>query len=114
MHLDVNLRAPILLSQVFAQKLPEDQQGAIVNMIDHRVLKLNPNFFSYTISKTALWTATRTLAQALAPRIRVNGIGPGPSMMNARQSEADFDAQKRATLTGKGRRQKKSSGPCFI
>ena len=71
-------------------------------MIDQRVLKLNPNFFSYTLSKSALYTATTTMAQALAPNIRVNGIGPGPTMRNARQSEQDFRAQKQATLTEQG------------
>ena len=71
-------------------------------MIDQRVLKLNPSFFSYTLSKAALYSATKTMAQALAPNIRVNGIGPGPTMRNTRQSDEDFDAQKAATLTGEG------------
>lgn len=102
LHMAVNLRAPILLSQTFAAQLADGADGLIVNMLDQRVWKLNPNFFTYTLSKSALHTATRTMAQALAPRIRVNAIGPGPTLRNARQSEADFDAQKQATLTEKG------------
>lgn len=97
-HMDVNLRAPCQLAQAFAAQLPEGRDGAIVNLIDHRVWKLTPKFFSYTLSKAALETATKTLAQSLAPRIRVNGVGPGPSIRNARQSEADFAAQVDATL----------------
>jgi NAD(P)-dependent dehydrogenase (short-subunit alcohol dehydrogenase family) len=71
-------------------------------MIDQRVWKLNPNFFTYTLSKSALWSATKTLAQALAPNIRVNGIGPGPTLQNARQSAADFQQQVKATLSQRG------------
>ena len=101
-HMQVNLRAPVRLTQAFAAQCAPDSQGLVVNMIDQRVLKLNPNFFSYTLSKSALYTATTTMAQALAPNIRVNGIGPGPTMRNARQSEQDFRAQKQATLTEQG------------
>tara|TARA_Y100000052_G_C2955367_1_gene89703 strand:- start:398 stop:1168 length:771 start_codon:yes stop_codon:yes gene_type:complete len=101
-HMNVNLRAPVLLSQKFAHTLPDGARGAIVNMIDQRVWKLNPNFFTYTLSKSALWSATKTLAQALAPNIRVNGIGPGPTLQNARQSDEDFQKQVDATLTGRG------------
>ena len=101
-HMRVNLQAPILLSQAFAAQLPDDQTGAIVNMIDQRVWKLTPQFFSYTLSKSALWTATRTMAQALAPAIRVNAIGPGPTLQNARQDASDFETQQNATLTGRG------------
>jgi len=100
----VNLRAPVFLAQSFANRLPEDQSGLIINIIDQRVLKLTPRFLSYTISKSALWTATRVLAQALAPRIRVNAIGPGPTLRNERQDEADFKRQQRATLLGRGPR----------
>jgi NAD(P)-dependent dehydrogenase (short-subunit alcohol dehydrogenase family) len=96
-ELDVNLRAPIFLTQEFARSLPEDASGCVINMIDQRVWRLTPEFFSYTIAKSALWTATRTLAQALAPRIRVNAIGPGPVLPNRRQGEAEFEDECRAT-----------------
>ena len=79
-HMDINLRAPVLLAQAFARQLPKGVAGNVINVIDGRVWKLNPRYFSYTISKSALWTATRTLAQALAPDIRVNAIGPGPTL----------------------------------
>jgi NAD(P)-dependent dehydrogenase (short-subunit alcohol dehydrogenase family) len=92
-ELDVNLRAPIFLAQEFARTLPGDTSGCVINMIDQRVWRLGPEFFSYTIAKSGLWTATRTLAQALAPRIRVNAIGPGPVLKNRRQSEAEFEAE---------------------
>ena len=92
-ELDVNLRAPIFLTQEFARTLPEDASGCVINLIDQRVWRLAPEFFSYTIAKSALWTATRTLAQALAPRIRVNAIGPGPVLKNRWQSEAEFEAE---------------------
>ena len=102
LHLDINLRAPVKLSQSFANALPKTARGLIINMIDQRVWKLNPNFFSYTLSKSALWTATQTLAQALAPNIRVNGIGPGPTLQNARQNPSDFEQQVKSTLTQRG------------
>lgn len=92
-HFALHLKAPALLSRLMAKDLPQDAAGLIVNIIDQRVDRLNPRFFSYTLSKSALWTATRTMAQAFAPRIRVNAIGPGPTLRNARQSEADFAAQ---------------------
>lgn len=101
-HMGPNLRAPVLLSQHFSRALPEDEAGLIINMIDMRVLKLNPLFFSYTLSKSALWTATRTLAQSFAPNIRVNGIGPGPTLENVHQKPGEFDAEKAATLTQEG------------
>ncbi|MGE3830313.1 MAG: SDR family oxidoreductase [Parvibaculaceae bacterium] len=101
-HLDTNLRAPVFLSQSFAAQLPPDTDGNIINIIDQRVWKLTPKFFSYTASKSALWTVTRTLAQALAPRIRVNAIGPGPALPNARMEEADFERQSRLTLLKRG------------
>lgn len=101
-HMDANLRAPAFLSQAFAAQLPAGAQGNIVNMIDQRVWRPNPKFLSYTVSKMALWDMTRLLAQALAPRIRVNGIGPGPAMVNARQSEADFARQAGATILRRG------------
>lgn len=79
---DVNLRAPVFLAEAFAAQLPKGLDGNIVNMIDQRVLKLTPEMPSYTLTKSALWAATTTMAQALAPRIRVNGIGPGPTFPN--------------------------------
>ncbi|MCA0432742.1 MAG: SDR family oxidoreductase [Proteobacteria bacterium] len=101
-HLDTNLRAPVMLSQAFARQLPADRTGNIINIVDQRVWKLNPRFFSYTMSKSGLWTATRTLAQALAPRIRVNAIGPGPALPSVRMDEAEFQKQARLTLLGRG------------
>jgi NAD(P)-dependent dehydrogenase (short-subunit alcohol dehydrogenase family) len=101
-HLDTNLRAPVFMSQAFARQLPERVEGNIISIIDQRVWKLNPKFFSYTSSKSGLWTATRTLAQALAPRIRVNAIGPGPALPSIRMDQAEFDKQARLTLLGRG------------
>ncbi len=92
-HLAVNLRAPLVLCQAFAEQLPADTSGAIVNLLDQRVWNLTPYFLSYTVSKSALWTLTRTLALALAPRIRVNAIGPGPTLPSRKQSEAQFKRQ---------------------
>ena len=96
-HMDANLRAPVLLAQSFAAGLPADRSGLIVNMIDQRVWRPNPLFFSYTLSKAALWAATQTLAQALAPRIRVNGIGPGPTLASIHQAPGEFEAEAAAT-----------------
>jgi NAD(P)-dependent dehydrogenase (short-subunit alcohol dehydrogenase family) len=101
-HLDTNLRAPVFLSQSFAAQVPPDGQANIINIIDQRVWRLTPKFFSYTASKSALWTVTRTLAQALAPRIRVNAIGPGPALPNVRMDEEDFARQSRLTLLKRG------------
>ena len=101
-HQDTNLRAPIMLAQAFAKALPDVAHGNIINIIDQRVWKLNPRFFSYTMSKTGLWTATRTLAQALAPHIRVNAIGPGPALPSARMDQSEFDKQARLTLLERG------------
>lgn len=90
-HFAIHLKAPAILSaEMMKQRLSE---GLIVNIIDQRVHRLNPNFFSYTLSKSALWTATQTMAQAFAPRLRVNAIGPGPTLPNERQSQNDFDKQ---------------------
>jgi NAD(P)-dependent dehydrogenase (short-subunit alcohol dehydrogenase family) len=100
-HLATNLKAPVLLSQAFAAQLPKGVAGNIINIIDQRVWKLNPRFFSYTVSKAALWTATRTLAQALAPMIRVNAIGPGPALPNIRMDEKEFAKQSQLTLLGR-------------
>lgn len=92
-HFDLHVRAPMILSAALAAQLPADGHGLIVNIIDQRVWALNPTFFSYTLSKSALWTMTRTMAQAFAPRLRVNAIGPGPSVKSVRQSDEDFQAQ---------------------
>jgi NAD(P)-dependent dehydrogenase (short-subunit alcohol dehydrogenase family) len=92
-HIETNLRAPVLLAQTFAAELPKDAEGLIVNMLDQRVLKPNPQFFSYGLSRAALWSATQVLAQALAPRIRVNAIGPGPTLPSIHQTPAEFDAE---------------------
>ncbi|HWF00931.1 MAG TPA: SDR family oxidoreductase [Caulobacteraceae bacterium] len=100
--MSANLRAPVLLAQAFAAALPDGAEGQIVNLIDQRVLKPTPQFFSYAVSKAALWAATRMLAQALAPRIRVNGIAPGPTLRSIHQSEAAFDAERGAVLLGHG------------
>ena len=100
-HMETNLRAPLVLAQVFARRLPADRQGLIVNILDQRVWRPTPEFFSYSLSKAALWDATRMLAQALAPRIRVNAIGPGPTLQSIHQEEADFRAEAEATLMQK-------------
>ena len=92
-HIETNLRAPILLAQTFAAELPEGQEGQIVNLLDQRVWKPNPQFFSYSLSRAALWSATRVLAQALAPRIRVNAIGPGPTLPSIHQTPEQFEAE---------------------
>lgn len=101
-HMEINLRAPLLLSQALAAQLPAGSEGAIINMIDQRVLKPNPTFFSYSIAKASLFWATKTLAQSLAPHIRVNGIGPGPSLGSIHQDAATFDAEAAHTLLGRG------------
>ena len=101
-HLDINLKAPVLLAKSLFLALPHDAAGNVINIIDQRVWKLTPDFFSYTISKAGLWTATRTLAQALAPRVRVNAIGPGPVLKSIHQTEADFAREAASTLLGRG------------
>ena len=93
LHLAVNLRAPFLLIQDFARRLPESAGGVVVNLLDQRVWSLTPYFVSYTLSKAGLWTLTQTMALALAPRIRVNGIGPGPALPSPRQSAEEFARQ---------------------
>lgn len=101
-HFDIHLKAPVALTSRFASALPDGSDGLAVNVIDQRVWRLNPRFFSYTLSKSALWAATQTMAQGLAPRVRVNALGPGPTMKNERQSDADFRQQAEAVILGHG------------
>jgi NAD(P)-dependent dehydrogenase (short-subunit alcohol dehydrogenase family) len=101
-HIETNLRAPLVLSQAFARQVPEGATGAIVNIIDQRVLKPTPQFLSYSLSKAGLYWLTTTLAQGMGPRVRVNAVGPGPTLRNARQSQADFARQREATVLGHG------------
>lgn len=98
LHLETNLRAPIVLAEAFAAALPADRAGLVVNIIDQRVWRPNPQFFSYSLSKAGLWWATQTLAQALAPRIRVNAIGPGPVLPSVHQAPGEFEAEAAGTL----------------
>ena len=100
-QLAVNLKAPVFLAKAFAGHLPAGGSGNIINIIDQGVLKPTPHFFSYSASKAGLWAVTRTLAQALAPRIRVNAIGPGPVLQSTHQTEAEFRAEYQATLLGR-------------
>ena len=92
-HLEPNLRAPFVLMQAMAQALPADAEGVIVNMLDQRVWSLTPHFVSYTVAKAGLWALTQQMALALAPRIRVNGIGPGPTLPSPRQTQEQFARQ---------------------
>jgi len=110
-HIGSNLRAPFLLIQSFAAQVappvPDTNgepvaQGLVINMVDQRVLKPTPEFMTYSLAKAGLWALTRTAAQALAPDIRVNAIGPGPTMIGARQTPAHFAAQRDATLLRRG------------
>jgi NAD(P)-dependent dehydrogenase (short-subunit alcohol dehydrogenase family) len=94
-HIETNLRAPLVLAEAFAAQTVE---GAIVNLLDQKVLKPDPRFFSYSLSRNGLWWATRTLAQALAPGIRVNGVGPGPTLPSIHQTPEEFAAEARGTL----------------
>ena len=110
-HFGSNLRAPFVLTQAFAAQAPAAvtdslgepvAQGLVVNLIDQRVLKLTPEFMTYTLAKMGLWALTRTAAQALAPHVRVNAIGPGPTLQGARQSEDHFSRQRAATTLNRG------------
>ena len=111
-HLESNLRAPFVLTQRFAEQAPEPivgsewneptAQALVINMIDQRVRKLTPEFMSYTIAKMGLWALTQTSAQALGPKVRVNAIGPGPTMQGVRQSREHFANQRAATVLERG------------
>ncbi|MCB1396974.1 MAG: SDR family oxidoreductase [Rhodobacter sp.] len=110
-HIGSNLRAPFVLTQAFAAQAPEagrDDAGEplaralVINMVDQRVQKLTPEFMTYTIAKMGLWAMTRTTAQALAPAIRVNAIGPGPTLQGGRQSADHFARQRANTVLGRG------------
>jgi NAD(P)-dependent dehydrogenase (short-subunit alcohol dehydrogenase family) len=101
-HFETNLRAPFVLMQEFARQLPAEANGAIVNILDERVWNLTPHFVSYTLSKAGLWTLTQVMAMALAPRIRVNGIGPGPTLPSPRQSEEQFAKQQASVPLQRG------------
>ncbi|MEM9499223.1 MAG: SDR family oxidoreductase [Pseudomonadota bacterium] len=110
-HIESNLRAPMVLLQDFATQVPEPvaddhgeplAQGLVINMIDQRVRKMTPDFPSYTIAKAGLWTLTQTAAQFYAPRLRVNGIGPGPTLRSIHQSEEQFCNQRAHTVLQRG------------
>lgn len=110
-HIGSNLRAPYLLIQGFARQCPPAltdtmgerlAQGMVVNMIDQRVLAPGPDFSTYTIAKMGLWALTQTAAQELAPDIRVNAIGPGPTLIAESQSEADYGAERSGTILQRG------------
>ena len=102
LHMETNLRAPFVLIQEMAKILPAGAGGSVINVIDERVLNLTPHFTSYTLSKAGLWTLTQTLALALAPRIRVNAIGPGPTLPSPRQTDAQFARQSKSTPLQRG------------
>ncbi len=101
-HIEINLRAPIVLIQGFAARLPAGAEGLVVNMLDQRVLNLTPNFLSYSVSKSGLWAATQVLARQLAPRIRVNAIGPGPALKPGNVSDADWAELERSVPLRRG------------
>jgi len=101
-HIEINLRSPLVLSQLFAKQLPENAKGNIINIIDQRVVKPTPQFLSYSLSKAGLYWLTTTLAQGMGPHIRVNAVGPGPTLKNPRQADSDFNRQRDATILKHG------------
>lgn len=101
-HMEVNLRSPLVLAQQFAKQLPRDGHGAIVNLLDQRLFRPAPDFLSYGVSRAGLHWLTLTLAQALAPRIRVNAVAPGPTLKAARQSAAHFERERSSAILGRG------------
>lgn len=100
-HMGINLRAPFVLTQAFVRHLPDGAGGNVVNIVDQRVMNLRGDFTSYTLSKYGLWGLTQMLARALAPDVRVNAIGPGPTLPSPRQTDDQFAAQWRATPLGR-------------
>ncbi len=100
-HMATNVRAPVMLAQAFVAALQADRAGLVVNIIDQRVWRPTPQYFGYSLSKAALWHATRTMAQALAPRIRVNAIGPGPTFGSVHQAPGSFEAEAAGTPLGR-------------
>ena len=100
-HLNINLLAPAILIKNFAKQAPKKTSSNIINIIDQRVFKLTPIFMSYTLSKSALYTLTKTMAMRLGPNIKVNGIAPGPTIKSKRQSTKHFNKQARSTLLKK-------------
>ena len=101
-HMEPNLRAPFVLMQELARLLPAEAEGAVINLLDQRVWSLTPHFISYTLSKAGLWALTQTMALALAPRIRVNGVGPGPALPSPRQTDEQFARQSASVPLGHG------------
>ena len=102
-HMEANMRAPLKLTQDFVAQAAANANNLVVNIVDQRVLKLTPQFLSYTASKIGLYYLTKTLAQSLGPKgIRVNAIGPGPVLKNPRQSDEDWKKQNEATILGHG------------
>ncbi|EAQ05138.1 short chain dehydrogenase [Pseudooceanicola batsensis HTCC2597] len=110
-HVECNLRAPFVLTQSFAAQCPRARadtsgeavaQGCVVNLVDQRVRKLTPEFMTYTLTRAALWTLTQTTAQALAPHVRVNAIGPGPTLQAESQDDDQFARQRAATVLERG------------
>ena len=101
-HIETGLRAPLVLIQELARRLPSDAKGNVINMLDERVWALTPYFLSYTVAKAGLWTLTQTLALGLAPRVRVNGIGPGPTLPSPRQTDEQFREQWQRMPLGRG------------
>jgi len=101
-HMETNLWAPLALTKAFAAQLPKGAAGNVINLLDQRVVNPTPYFLSYTVSKSALWTLTRSMALALAPEIRVNAVGPGPTLPSPRQSQAEFDRQWARMPLGRG------------
>jgi NAD(P)-dependent dehydrogenase (short-subunit alcohol dehydrogenase family) len=101
-HMEVNLRSPLVLAQQFAKQLPRDAHGSVINLLDQRLFKPAPDFLSYGVSRAGLHWLTITLAQALAPRIRVNAVAPGPTLKAARQLTAHFERERNSTILGRG------------
>ncbi len=103
-HFGIHVKAPVALARSLAEAIPTDGEGLVVNIVDQRVLRPTPRYFTYSLSKSAMWSATVIMAQALAPRIRVNAIGPGPALPSARQTPEDFDMQLAGLLLKRGPR----------